>query len=80
LGIFVHALSVVDTPAHMWDIGASAGLEVHLVADVVADGVAAARGLNIARNTPGGIKDALVPPPGADAQARFLAYLGRRAW
>lgn len=80
LARFAVALSVVDVLAHAWDLGAAAGLPVHLPDDLVAAGGAAARAINITRDTPGGIKRALEPPAGADAQTRFLAFLGRRDW
>lgn len=80
LAAFATALSVVDALAHAWDIGAAAGLTVTLPEDLVAAGDACTRAIKLHRDTPGGIKSALEPPSGADAQTRFLAFLGRRAW
>ena len=76
LEAFVTAL-VTDFLAHTWDIGHPAGLDVRLDPDLVPGCFAWARGLNL--RGPGAIGPELTPPPGADEQTRFLAFLGRGA-
>lgn len=80
LQVFASALALVDTPAHTWDAGAGAGLDVTLDPALLDQAMASFAGFDIARDTPGGIKAPLEPPPGADLQTRFLAHLGRQAW
>jgi len=69
---------VTDLLAHTWDLGRAVGSEVHLDPDLVAHAQqwadAHAGGLRNDR----GFGPAQRPPPGADAQTRLLAYLGRR--
>jgi uncharacterized protein (TIGR03086 family) len=77
---FVGPLATVDLSAHTWDIGSPAGIDVALDESLISRGYAEIVALNLPRNTPGGLKDILEPPEEADAQTRFLAYLGRRAW
>ncbi|WP_219418981.1 TIGR03086 family metal-binding protein [Pseudonocardia nigra] len=73
---FVIAL-VTDFLAHAWDIGAPAGLEVRLDPDLVPGCFAWARTNDL--RVPGGVGPEVTPPPGADEQTRFLAFLGRDA-
>lgn len=80
LASFVGPLATVDLAAHTWDIGSHAGIDVALDDDLISRGYAEIVALNLPRNTRGGLKDILEPPDAADAQTRFLAYLGRRAW
>ena len=54
--------------------------ESHLDENLIARGYAEIVALSLPRSTPGGLKDILEPPEGADAQTRLLAYPGRRAW
>ena len=77
LAAFVTAL-VTDFLAHTWDIGHPAGIDVRLDPDLVPGCFEWSRNLAMPR-TPDGIGPEVVPPPGADLQTRFLAYLGRPA-
>lgn len=76
LETFLTAL-VTDFLAHTWDIGYAAGIDVRLDRDLLPGCFAWSRERIVRR--PGGIGPELTPPPGADEQARFLAFLGRRA-
>jgi uncharacterized protein (TIGR03086 family) len=67
-----------DTLIHTWDIGHALGVDARLPSDLVATSHAWARD-NIVR-VPGFFGPELTPPPGADEQARWLAFLGRAAW
>jgi uncharacterized protein (TIGR03086 family) len=69
---------LIDFLAHTWDIGHAVGLHTHLDPDLVPDAFERAR-QSVFRQ-PGGIGPELTPPPDADEQTRFLAFLGRRAW
>jgi uncharacterized protein (TIGR03086 family) len=74
LEAFVTAL-VTDFLAHTWDIGRPAGIDVRLDPELVPGCFAWSRTIDF--RGPGGIGPELTPPPGADEQTRFLAYLGR---
>ncbi len=76
LETFLEALTV-DFLAHTWDIGHPAGIDVRLDPALVPGCFAWSREREM--RAPGGIGPAVVPPPGADEQARFLAFLGRPA-
>ncbi|GAB3482922.1 TIGR03086 family metal-binding protein [Amycolatopsis cihanbeyliensis] len=64
-----------DTLVHTWDIGSALGMDVRLEPDLVARSFSLAR-LIISR-TPSTFGPKLAPPPDADKQTRFLAFLGR---
>jgi len=70
-------LLVADHLAHTWDIGHVLGLEVRLDPELVPIAFAWARD-NVIR-VPGFFGPELAPPPDADEQTRWLAYLGRCA-
>ena len=72
------ALLVTDLLAHTWDIGHAAGIDVRLPAELIPASLAWAR--DNAIRVPGFFGPELSPPPGADEQTRWLAYLGRAAW
>lgn len=74
---FVTAL-VSDFLAHTFDIGHALGRDVRLAPELIPGAFDWARGTVLRK--PGGIGPELTPPPGADEQTRFLAFLGRRAW
>lgn len=74
LEAFLTAL-VTDFVAHTWDIAYPAGLDARLDPELVPDCFAWARTFDM--RVPGGIGPELTPPPDADEQTRFLAYLGR---
>jgi uncharacterized protein (TIGR03086 family) len=76
LEMFVTAL-VTDFLAHTWDIAFPAGIDVRLDPDLVPGCFAWSRQAEI--RGPGGIGPEVTPPPGADEQTRFLAFLGRPA-
>lgn len=71
-------LLVTDHLAHTWDIGHALGLDVRLDPELLPGSFAWARD-NVIR-VPGFFGPELAPPPDADEQARWLAYLGRAAW
>lgn len=71
-------LLVTDLLAHTWDIGHALGLDVQIDADLISGSFAWARD-NVIR-VPGFFGPELAPPPDADEQTRWLAYLGRAAW
>jgi uncharacterized protein (TIGR03086 family) len=71
-------LLITDHLGHTWDIGHPLGLDIRLDTDLVAGSLAWAR-QNIVR-LPGFFGPELLPPPDADEQTRWLAYLGRAAW
>ena len=71
-------LLITDHLGHTWDIGHPLGLDIRLDTDLVAGSLAWAR-QNIVR-LPGFFGPELSPPPDADEQTRWLAYLGRAAW
>lgn len=68
---------VVDFICHAWDIGYPAGQRVVIDDDLI---TAAWDRMQSPPRVPGGIGPELSPPPGADRQTRFLAFLGRRSW
>lgn len=71
-------LLVTDHLAHTWDIGHALGLDVQLDPEALPGSFAWARD-NVIR-VPGFFGPELAPPPDADEQTRWLAYLGRAAW
>lgn len=70
-------LLITDHLAHTWDIGHALGLDVQLDRALVSGSFAWARD-NVVR-VPGFFGPELAPPPDADEQTRWLAYLGRAA-
>jgi uncharacterized protein (TIGR03086 family) len=71
-------LLITDHLAHAWDIGHALALDVRLDTDLVAGSLTWARN-NVVR-FPGFFGPELSPPPNADEQTRWLAYIGRTAW
>lgn len=69
---------VTDHLAHTWDIGHALGVDVRLDPELVPDSYAWAR-KGIVRQ-PGFFGPELTPPPDADEQTRWLAFLGRAPW
>jgi uncharacterized protein (TIGR03086 family) len=69
-----------DLVVHRWDLARAAGLPDEIPPDDVAAVQAAAEAMGDALRSPGAAGPPLDPPPGADAQTRLLAFLGRRAW
>jgi uncharacterized protein (TIGR03086 family) len=67
-----------DTFIHTWDIGHALGVAAQLPSDLVAVSHAWARD-SIFR-VPGFFGPEMTPPPDADEQTRWLAFLGRAAW
>jgi uncharacterized protein (TIGR03086 family) len=70
-------LLVTDLLAHSWDIAHVLGHDLRIDLDLIAVSFAWARDNAIRR--PGFFGPELAPPPGADEQTRWLAYLGRAA-
>jgi uncharacterized protein (TIGR03086 family) len=71
-------LLITDLIAHAWVIGHEIGLDVRVDPGLVAVSWAWARD-HVVR-APGFFGPELTPPPNADEQTRWLAYLGRAAW
>jgi len=71
-------LLITDHLAHTWDTGHALGIDVQLDPEVVPVSYRWARD-NVVR-VPGLFGPELAPPPDADEQTRWLAYLGRAAW
>jgi uncharacterized protein (TIGR03086 family) len=71
-------LLIADHVAHAWDIGHGIGLDVRVDPSLVPVSLAWARDHVI--RAPGFFGPELTPPPDADEQTRWLAYLGRAAW
>jgi uncharacterized protein (TIGR03086 family) len=67
-----------DTFIHTWDIGHALGVATQLPSDLVAVSHSWARD-SIFR-VPGFFGPEVAPPPDADEQTRWLAFLGRTAW
>jgi len=74
----VVTMLVTDHLAHSWDIGHALNLAVPLDAELIPGSFAWARD-NIVR-VPGLFGPEVTPPPDADEQTRWLAFLGRAAW
>ncbi len=70
-------LLITDHLAHTWDIAYGIGLDVRLDPELIPVSFAWARD-NLIR-VPGLFGPELSPPPDADEQTRWLAYLGRAA-
>jgi len=62
---------------HGWDLAHAVGLDERIPDDDVARVQAGADAFGDAMRGPQAFGPALDPPPGADAQARLLAFLGR---
>jgi uncharacterized protein (TIGR03086 family) len=68
-----------DLVIHAWDLARAAGLEHRMDPDDVTRVRAMAEEFGDGIRSPMVCGPALDPPPGADAQAELLAYLGRQA-
>ena len=68
-----------DLVVHRWDLAAAAGLDVRLDPDDMAHIRASLGPYADMMRGPGAFGPEVEPPPDADDQARFLAWLGRRA-
>lgn len=71
---FLEILSL-DFLAHTWDIGHPLDLDVNLDSDLLTHTMPTARKIVI--RGPGMFGPEITPPPGADEQTRWLAFLGR---
>jgi uncharacterized protein (TIGR03086 family) len=74
----VGMLGCFDTLVHTWDLARAIGADERLDAGAVAFSFEALRPNDDAIRGEGSYGPKLEPPPGADEQARFLAFLGRR--
>jgi uncharacterized protein (TIGR03086 family) len=75
LATFIRAITT-DFLAHTWDIGSTVGIDVKLDPSLLPDSWAWARE-SITFRDPNFIGPEVTPPPGADDQTRYLAFLGR---
>jgi uncharacterized protein (TIGR03086 family) len=67
-----------DLVVHGWDLAQAADLDDRIDPDDVARLQAAAEAFGDAARSPQVFGPALEPPPGADAQQRLMAFLGRQ--
>jgi uncharacterized protein (TIGR03086 family) len=69
----------IDLVVHAWDLARAAGLDERLDPGDVHEAFEALQPMDQMLRSPGAFGPKLDPPPGADEQARMLAFLGRRA-
>jgi uncharacterized protein (TIGR03086 family) len=67
-----------DLLVHRWDLSTAAGLDVRLDPEEIRRARVHLDGFGDALRGPGVCGPALEPPPGADAQAELIAFMGRR--
>lgn len=72
------SLLCADTLVHTWDLARATGQDEGLDARDVAAVHAMLEPLDEGMRLPGGFAAKLAPPPGADSQARLLAFCGRQ--
>jgi len=75
----VGMLGCFDTLVHTWDLARAIGADERLDADAITFSFDALRPNDDAIRGDGAYGPKLEPPPDADEQTRFLAFLGRRA-
>jgi uncharacterized protein (TIGR03086 family) len=68
-----------DLVVHGWDLARAAGLDDRIPAEDVERTWEQAQAFGHAMRSPRAFGPEVEPPPGADAQVRLLAFLGRRA-
>jgi uncharacterized protein (TIGR03086 family) len=68
-----------DVLVHTWDLARASGLDERLDPDEVHRAFESAVPMDAMMRSPGVCGPKLDPPPGADEQTRFLAFVGRRA-
>jgi uncharacterized protein (TIGR03086 family) len=68
-----------DLVVHGWDLARATGLDERVDPDDITRVDAAAHAFGDAMRGPQAFGPEVEPPPGADAQQRMLAFLGRRA-
>jgi uncharacterized protein (TIGR03086 family) len=68
-----------DTLIHTWDLARATGQDDHLDAEAATKALEFLTPIDEAIRRPGGFGPKLAPPPGADAQAKLLAFAGRGA-
>jgi uncharacterized protein (TIGR03086 family) len=66
-----------DLVVHAWDLSRAAGLDNRMDPDEITRVRAAAESFGPAMRSPQAFGPEIEPPPGADEQARLLAFLGR---
>jgi uncharacterized protein (TIGR03086 family) len=67
-----------DLVVHAWDLAKAAGLDHRMDEGEIAKVRAVAERFGPALRSPQAFGPEIEPPPGADEQARFLAFLGRQ--
>jgi uncharacterized protein (TIGR03086 family) len=75
----VGRLLCADTLIHTWDLARATGQDDRLDEEAVQKAMEFLTPIDEAIRRPGGFAPKLDPPPGADAQARLLAFTGRAA-
>jgi uncharacterized protein (TIGR03086 family) len=73
----VGGLACADTVIHTWDLARATGQDEQLDPDAVAHCQVLLEGFGDAMRRPGGFADALPSGSDADAQTKFLHYVGR---
>ena len=66
-----------DLVVHAWDLARAAGFDHRMPAEEIPKIRATAEGFGPAMRSPQAFGPEIEPPPGADEQARLLAFLGR---
>lgn len=74
----VGGLVMFDTLCHSWDLARAVGADETLFLPAVERAHARLAEIDDAIRVPGGFGPAVAPAPGADAQTRFLNFVGRR--
>lgn len=75
----VGRLLCADTLIHTWDLARATGQDDQLDAEAATKALDFLTPIDEAIRRPGGFGPKLTPPPGADAQAKLLAFAGRGA-
>jgi uncharacterized protein (TIGR03086 family) len=75
----VGRLLCADTLIHTWDLARATGQDDRLDEQAVEKAMEFLTPIDEAIRRPGGFAPKLSPPPGADAQARLIAFAGRPA-
>jgi uncharacterized protein (TIGR03086 family) len=74
----VGGVMCADTLIHTWDLARATGQDDRLDPEGITAALAFLEPNDAMIRVPGGFGPALEPPPGADNQTRFLAFVGRQ--
>ena len=76
----VDGFQSVDLVVHGWDLARATGGNEHIDPETARELLDHLLPMDGMLRSPGAMGPKLDPPPGADDQARLLAFLGRRCW